>query len=105
MPALVGWLATVGFFVATIVVFRAGSLEAAWHIYKGMAVLPANANGLRTIAVAAFCAIVLPASHILVARMTQVPSRVVFAGLAMATLVVLLQISKLGQYEFIYFQF
>lgn len=105
VPMLLGWLATVGFFIATIVVFRAGSLNAIWHIYEGMAMLPAATGGLATITIAAFCAIVLPASHVMVARMTEAPSRAVSAGLAVATLVVLLQLSKLGENEFIYFQF
>jgi D-alanyl-lipoteichoic acid acyltransferase DltB (MBOAT superfamily) len=105
-PAILGWAATVGFFLVTIVLFRAGSLEAAWRVYEGMAILPsARLEGLRTLAVAAFCAIVLPASHVIVARMTEAPGRAVSAGLALASIVVLLQIARFGNYEFIYFQF
>ena len=40
MPALLGWALTVMFVLLTGVIFRAGTLEAAWHIFQGLAVPP-----------------------------------------------------------------
>jgi D-alanyl-lipoteichoic acid acyltransferase DltB (MBOAT superfamily) len=105
LPAGLGCAATVGFFLVTIVLFRAGSLGAAVHIYEGMTILPSDWSGARTIAIAAFCAIGLPASHVLVMQLTKAPSRPIAAMLAVATLVVLLHIARLSNHEFIYFQF
>jgi alginate O-acetyltransferase complex protein AlgI len=104
-PAFVGWAATVGFFLLTIVLFRAHSLDAAWHVYGGMASLPTGTYGFRTIALAAFCAIVLPPSHVIATRLTERPNGYVPVALAAVTLMVLLQISRFNNYEFIYFQF
>jgi hypothetical protein len=70
-----------------------------------MTILPSDWSGARTIAIAAFCAIGLPASHVLVMQLTKAPSRPIAAMLAVATLVVLLHIARLSNHEFIYFQF
>jgi len=40
MPSLLGWALTVAFVLLTGVIFRAGTLEAAWHIFQGLAVPP-----------------------------------------------------------------
>lgn len=105
-PAIVGWAGTVGFFIITIVFFRATSFEAAGRIYHAMLGVPAFApQGWRTLAIAAFCAIVLPASHVMVARITEKPRPAVSAGLAVASVLALLQIARIGNYEFVYFQF
>jgi alginate O-acetyltransferase complex protein AlgI len=104
-PAFVGWAATVGFFLITIVLFRAPSLDAAWNVYGGMANLPGSANGFRTMAIAALCAIALPPSHVIVTRLAERPNGYVPVALAAATLVVLLQILRSNNHEFIYFQF
>ncbi len=103
-PALVGWAATIGFFLFTIVLFRAPTLEAALRIYHGMASLPPDGSGLRTIAMAAFFAIVVPPSHVIAARLTQRPNKYLAAALAAATFTVLIELSRF-EYEFIYFQF
>jgi D-alanyl-lipoteichoic acid acyltransferase DltB (MBOAT superfamily) len=106
LPAVIAWAATVGFFLFSIVLFRAPSLEAAWRIYEGLAVLPsANAPGLRTFALAAFCAIVLPASHVIVARVTEAPRRAVAVATALVSIVALLEVGRVQNHEFIYFQF
>ena len=105
-PAVVGWAATVGFFLFSIVLFRSPTLEAAWRIYEGLAVLPsARVPGLRTFALAAFCAIALPASHVIVARVTEAPRRTVAAAAALVSIAVLLEVGHTQTYEFIYFQF
>jgi alginate O-acetyltransferase complex protein AlgI len=106
VPALVGWAATVGFFVATIVVFRAGSLEAAWRIYEGMALWPTGRlNGQNTLILAFVVAVLLPPSHELCRRLTEKPNRLVAAGLAVAATVMLVLLGNRENYEFIYFQF
>jgi D-alanyl-lipoteichoic acid acyltransferase DltB (MBOAT superfamily) len=104
-PAIAGWSATIGFFLLTMVLFRADSLESAGRIYAGMVYLPAQYDGLRTIALAAFCAIALPASHVIVTRLTKRPNPLIPIALAAMTLAVLLQIVKFNNHEFIYFQF
>jgi alginate O-acetyltransferase complex protein AlgI len=105
LPASLGWTGTVGAFLVTIVLFRAGSPAAAINIYEGMTALPTDWSGVRTIAIAAFCAIALPPSHVIVGYLTKQPSRHAAAVLAVVTLIVLLHIARFSNYEFIYFQF
>src|SRR3954449_8911769 len=38
LPYLAGWALVVAFALATTPIFRAGSLEAAWHVYQGLAI-------------------------------------------------------------------
>jgi hypothetical protein len=105
-PAIVGWAATVGFFLFSIVLFRAPTLEAAWRIYEGLAVVPSGRlPGMRIFAIAAFCAVALPASHVLVARMTDAPRRAIAATAALVSIVLLLEVGRSEHHEFIYFQF
>ena len=40
LPSLLGWALTASFVLLTCVIFRAGSLEAAMNIYRGLAELP-----------------------------------------------------------------
>ncbi len=40
MPSLAGWAITMVFSLLLGVVFRAGSLEATWNVYQGLAILP-----------------------------------------------------------------
>ena len=106
VPAPVGWAATIGFFVATIVVFRAGSLEAAWRIYEGLAQFPTERLlGRNTLIVAFLCATILPPSHEICRRLTEAPRRAVAFALAAVTVAVLVAISGQEKYEFVYFQF
>ena len=106
VPAPVGWAATIGFFVATIVVFRAGSLEAAWRIYEGLAQFPTERLlGRNALIVAFLCATILPPSHEICRRLTEAPRRAVAFALAAVTVAVLVAISGQEKYEFVYFQF
>jgi D-alanyl-lipoteichoic acid acyltransferase DltB (MBOAT superfamily) len=105
-PALVGWAATVSYFVLTVVIFRAPSLEAAWHVFEGLAVWPTSAPpALRVLLVAMFCAIVLPASHEIVSRMTDRPRAGVAVATAVGAAVCVLEVGKGAPINFIYFQF
>jgi len=106
VPALVGWAATTGFFVATIVVFRAGSLEAVWRIYEGLAHWPAERlPGRNALIVAFLCATLLPPSHDICRRLAEAPRRLVAAALATTMVVVLVVIGGQDKHEFVYFQF
>jgi alginate O-acetyltransferase complex protein AlgI len=106
MPAPVGWVATVGFFMATIVLFRAGSLEAAWRIYEGMIAWPTQrVSGYLTLLTAMAVAVLLPPSHELVRRLTESPNRLVAAGLAAAMFAVIVLLGGNENYQFVYFQF
>jgi len=106
-PPLIGWALTIGFFVGTIVFFRAASLDAAWNVYQGLAAIPTNFHpqGRNTLIAAMFCAIALPPSHEIVRRLTEVPRMQVAAGLAVAACLVLLALGNRENYQFVYFQF
>lgn len=104
MPALLGWLLTYGYVVLAWAFFRSSSFSGAVQLIEGLSGWPPH-NGLRTVATAAFCAIVLPPSHAIVARATRSGNRVVAALLAVALVLVMLKMRDAGSYEFIYFRF
>jgi D-alanyl-lipoteichoic acid acyltransferase DltB (MBOAT superfamily) len=105
-PAFVGWAATVSYFVLTVVIFRAPSLEAAWHVYEGLAIWPnSTPNGLRVLIAAMFCAFVLPPSHTIVDRMTEQPRPGVAFAMAVVAAFCVLEVGKGAPVNFIYFQF
>jgi D-alanyl-lipoteichoic acid acyltransferase DltB (MBOAT superfamily) len=105
-PAVVGWAATVGFFLITIVLFRAGTLEAAWRIYEGMIGWPTDRlAGRNTIILAFVVAVLLPPSHELCRRLTEWPNRAVAAGMAAAMTMILVLLGSGENYQFVYFQF
>jgi D-alanyl-lipoteichoic acid acyltransferase DltB (MBOAT superfamily) len=107
LPALLGWTLTFMFVVLTDVIFRAGSVEAAWHIFQGLAVLPDMASASRAliILVGALCALLLPASQDVVAWLTERPKPVIAAALGVLMVVLLVELGDRDSYEFIYFQF
>jgi D-alanyl-lipoteichoic acid acyltransferase DltB (MBOAT superfamily) len=107
VPAVIGWAATVGFFIVTIVFFRANSLTDAWHIYQGLATLPDDFHptGRNVLIEAIVCAILLPPSHEICRRLTEVPNRYVAAGLAVAATAVIILLGKRENFQFVYFQF
>ena len=106
-PPIIGWALTIGFFVATIVVFRAGSLEAAGRIYRGLATLPTDPHpvGRNALITAFIGAVVLPPSHEICRRLTESPRASVAAFCAVAMVAILLVLGDRENYEFIYFQF
>jgi alginate O-acetyltransferase complex protein AlgI len=106
MPSVLGWIATVGFFVLTIVIFRSGSLEAAWTIYQGLASWPGGHFDGRNLAIIAFAtAVLLPPTQEICRRLTVKPSRLVAVGTGVAGILVLLLLGNRENYQFIYFQF
>jgi D-alanyl-lipoteichoic acid acyltransferase DltB (MBOAT superfamily) len=106
-PKAIGWLVTIGFFLASGVVFRTQSLTAAWHIYAGLGHLPdARILGKAWIlAVGAVLAIALPATQDLCKTINARPLAWVPAVLGLAGLGILVQLGGNQSYDFIYFRF
>ncbi|MEJ0078911.1 MAG: MBOAT family O-acyltransferase [Alphaproteobacteria bacterium] len=107
MPSLAGWAITMVFSLLLGVVFRAGSLEAAWHVYQGLAILP-NLDLLKVatpIIVSGFVAVALPASQDIVMWINQRPRTVFAAALGLVAVALLVELGDRDAYEFVYFQF
>ena len=107
MPNLVGWAMTMVFALWFGVLFRAGSLEAAWNIYQGLTILPdlgAVGRALPVI-VAGLVACLLPASQDIVAWLNERPRKVVAAALGLVVVAILVELGDREAYEFVYFQF
>jgi D-alanyl-lipoteichoic acid acyltransferase DltB (MBOAT superfamily) len=106
-PDALGWAMTVSFFLITSVIFRAQTLQAAWHVYAGLTSPPDLGRMLRggTFALAAFCAFILPTSQDLAARLIERPRMIVAATLALVGVAVLFELGDTNTYDFIYFQF
>src|SRR3954464_988187 len=107
LPYLAGWALVVAFALATTPIFRAGSLEAAWHVYQGLAILPgADAIGAaRPILLAALVAFALPPTQDIVAWLNERPRTVVAAALGVVAVALLVELGDRDAYEFVYFQF
>lgn len=105
-PAIIGWALTLAFALLSFVIFRAGSMEAAWRIFEGLLIVPQyRLEGRNALLVAAACAILLPSSLELARRLTTAPRIVVPIGLGAATVLVLVVLGEYQSYQFIYFQF
>ena len=98
---------TAVFVLLTGVIFRAGSIEAAWHIYQGLTILPdlGLTGRAAPIIVAALCAYLLPASQEIVAWLNERPRTVCAAVLGLVAVAVLVNLGDRDVYEFVYFQF
>jgi len=107
MPSLAGWAIMMVFSLLLGVVFRAGSLEAAWHVYQGLAILPdfGAVGRALPILVAAACAVLLPASQDIAAWLNERPRKVVAAALGLVIVAILVELGDREAYEFVYFQF
>jgi len=107
LPHLAGWALVLAFAVATTPIFRAGSLEAAWHVYQGLAIAP-GLDAIRVatpIIIAALAAFLLPPSQEIVARLNERPRQAIAAALALVVVGVLIELGDREAYEFVYFQF
>jgi alginate O-acetyltransferase complex protein AlgI len=107
LPFLAGWAMTVVFVLLTGVIFRAGTLDTAWHVYQGLAIAP-SLDLIRAaipIAVAALAAFLLPASQDIVAWLNERPRQAVAAALALVVVALLIELGDRDAYEFVYFQF
>jgi D-alanyl-lipoteichoic acid acyltransferase DltB (MBOAT superfamily) len=107
LPSLLGWALTVIFVLLTGVIFRAGTLDAAWHVFQGLAIPPNLDRGkqLMPILVVPLIAFLLPASQDIVAWLTARPRPVLAGLLGIGILALLVEIGDQQLYEFIYFQF
>jgi alginate O-acetyltransferase complex protein AlgI len=107
LPSLLGWVLTAMFVLLTCVIFRAGSLEAAWRIYMGLGNLPelGRIGRAAPVIVAALCAFLLPASQDIIARLTERPRAVIAAALGLIAAAMLVELGDRDTYEFVYFQF
>jgi alginate O-acetyltransferase complex protein AlgI len=107
LPALVGWALTVSVVILTGVIFRAGTLDAAWHVFQGLSIPPNFDRGrhMAPIFVVPLIACLLPASQDIVALLTRKP-RPLLAGLAgIGLLMLLIELGERNAYEFVYFKF
>lgn len=106
-PSWLGWMLTVLFVLATGVIFRAGSLSVAWHVFAGLAQPWPLARGgqLWPLMAAPLIAFLLPASQDLVAIVTRRPNVALAGLLGLGILALLIQIGDRGTHEFVYFQF
>jgi alginate O-acetyltransferase complex protein AlgI len=107
LPALAGWALVVAFALATTPIFRAGSLEAAWHVYQGLAVAP-NLDLLKVatpIVVSGLVAFTLPASQVIVMWLNERPRTIAAAALGLVAVALLVELGDRDAYEFVYFQF
>jgi alginate O-acetyltransferase complex protein AlgI len=107
LPALLGWALTVMFVLATGVIFRAGTLEAAWHILGGLGVAPHLERGrhLGPLFIVPLAAFLLPASQDIIALLTRRPRPWLAALLGVGILVLLIEIGEQNVYEFAYYKF
>jgi D-alanyl-lipoteichoic acid acyltransferase DltB (MBOAT superfamily) len=107
LPSLIGWVLTVVFVLLTGVIFRAGTLDAAWHIFQGLAIPPdlSRVRHLLPIFVAVLAAFLFPASQDIVARLSSRPRPVVAGLLGIGILALLVELGDQEVYEFVYFKF
>jgi hypothetical protein len=107
LPSLLGWALTVIFVLLTGVIFRAGTLDAAWHVFQGLAIPPNLDRGkqLMPLLVVPLIAFLLPASQDIVAWLTARPRPVLAGLLGIGILALLVEIGDQQLHEFIYFQF
>jgi D-alanyl-lipoteichoic acid acyltransferase DltB (MBOAT superfamily) len=106
-PRVVGWAATVGFFLLSAVIFRTADLTSAWHIYAGLITLPDGRllSKAWILGLAILLTLVLPSTQQIAARVNARPLAWVPAALGLAGLGILVQLGGNQSYDFIYFRF
>jgi alginate O-acetyltransferase complex protein AlgI len=102
-----GWVLTVAFVLLTGLIFRSGTLGAAWHIFQGLAILPnlSRAGHLAPIFIGTLVALLLPASQDIVARLIERPRPIISVALGIIMVALLVELGDQDVYEFVYFQF
>jgi alginate O-acetyltransferase complex protein AlgI len=105
MPSLLGWTLTVVFVLLTGVIFRAGTLEAAWHIFQGLAVPPSLGRGRAPIIFVPLAAFLLPASQDIIERLTRRPRPWLAALVGIGLLALLIELGERNANGFAYFYF
>lgn len=107
LPSLAAWALTAAFALLTAVIFRAGSLDAAWQVYRGLAILP-NLDLVRVatpIVISALVAFLAPASQHIAIWFNERPRTVFAAALGLVAVALLVNLGDRDAYEFVYFQF
>jgi D-alanyl-lipoteichoic acid acyltransferase DltB (MBOAT superfamily) len=104
MPWLLGWALTVIFVLLTGVIFRAGSLQAAWNIFQGLAVAPQFGRGLTPVILVPLAAL-LPASQDIIERLTRKPRPWLAALVGVGLLALLVELGERNTNGFAYFYF
>jgi alginate O-acetyltransferase complex protein AlgI len=107
LPRAIGWALTTGFVLVTGVIFRAGTLDAALHVFRGLGVMPdlSQMRHLSPIVIAALVAFLLPASQDIALRLTSRPRIWTALLLGLTLLAMLIPTGDHVANEFIYFQF
>jgi D-alanyl-lipoteichoic acid acyltransferase DltB (MBOAT superfamily) len=107
LPMLLGWALTVMLVLLTGVIFRAATLEGAWHLFQGLAIAPEfdRVRQLTPLVAAMLVAFLLPASQDLVALLTRKPRPLLAAFLGIVLLALLIELGDRDVYEFVYFRF
>ncbi|MBN8988689.1 MAG: MBOAT family protein [Rhizobiales bacterium] len=106
MPSLLGWALTVVFVLLTGVIFRAGNLDAAWHIFQGLAVPPNPGRGhLAPVVIVPLVAFLLPASQDIIERLTRRPRPWLAALAGIGLLALLIELGERNANGFAYFYF
>jgi D-alanyl-lipoteichoic acid acyltransferase DltB (MBOAT superfamily) len=106
MPSLLGWALTVIFVLLTGVIFRAGTLEAAWHIFQGLAVPPNPGRKFFTaIYIAPLVAFLLPASQDIIEMLTRRSRPWLAALVGIGLLALLIELGERNPNGFAYFYF
>lgn len=107
LPSLLGWALTVMFVLATGVIFRAGTLDAAFNIFQGLGVPLHLGHGrhLWPLAIILPMAFLLPASQDIVALLTRRPRPWLAAMVGFGLLAILVELGERNVSGFAYFRF
>jgi alginate O-acetyltransferase complex protein AlgI len=107
LPTLLSWVLTVMLVLLTGVIFRAATLEGAWHVFQGLTIAPEldRVRHVVPIVVGMLVAFLLPASQDIVALLTRKPDPLLAALLGIALLALLIELGDRNVYEFVYFRF
>jgi alginate O-acetyltransferase complex protein AlgI len=107
LPSLLGWALTASVVLLTGVIFRAGTLDAVWHVFQGLSIAPNFDRGrhMAPIFVAPLIACLLPASQDIVALLTRKPRPMLAGLLGIGLLMLLIELGQRNAYEFVYFKF
>ena len=107
LPSLLGWAMTVIFVLLTGVLFRAGTVAAAWHVFEGLRVAPRLSHSpyLVPFTAAALIAFLLPASQDIVEAAARKPRPALSVLLGIGLVMLLMDLGSRETYEFVYFKF
>ena len=105
MPSLLGWVLTVVFVLLTGVIFRSGTLQAAWNIFHGLAVLPDWGRKYSTAIYIVPLWALLPASQDIVEFLTRRPRPWLAALTGIGLLALLIELGGRNASGFAYFYF